>query len=131
MLGYDMKVDHANHQSHWHDGFYPPPMGFDEVDHYVNTFSASFEELAELIYQAGIKVINLNPDSVLPYFPKASAWTRSNARSLPAIDHNRDSAADESAATQRAKPTNTSRRIRYGWTRYRPSAGRKPRPPQE
>jgi hypothetical protein len=73
LLGYDMKVDHDNHQSHWHDG-YPPPMGFNEVDHYVKTFSDSFAELAKLIHQAGIKVINLNPDSALPYFPKAATW---------------------------------------------------------
>ncbi len=65
LLGFDMKYDGG--ASHWHSGY--PRTGRESV---LENFKRPFHALAPELARAGIKVVNLNPDSALEAFPKTS-----------------------------------------------------------
>jgi len=63
LLGFDMKYTES--KTHWHEG-HPIP----HRPNTVQKFKRYFQMAAIKTKEMGIKVINLNPDSALPYFPK-------------------------------------------------------------
>jgi len=63
LLGFDMK--YAGEKTHWHKG-HPVP----HRPNTVQRFKQYFKMAAIKTKERGIKVINLNPASALPYFPK-------------------------------------------------------------
>jgi len=63
LLGFDMK--YAGEKTHWHEG-HPVP----HRPGTVQKFGQYFQLAAIKIKEMGLEVINLNPDSALPYFPK-------------------------------------------------------------
>jgi len=63
LLGFDMRMN--KNQSHWHNG-HPNPMR----PHVLENFVKYFKVPAKICKEQGIEVINLCPDSALPYFPK-------------------------------------------------------------
>ncbi|GAG96199.1 unnamed protein product, partial [marine sediment metagenome] len=67
LLGFDMKYENGQPKArtHWHEGH--------PVAHRPNTvqgFIKYFQLAATRTKEIGLQVINLNPDSALPYFPK-------------------------------------------------------------
>jgi len=70
LLGYDMKVDNVAKRTHWHKGYIN--QRFDSMQSKLDKFKKPFEELAPVIVDAGIKVVNLNKNSGLDCFPKDS-----------------------------------------------------------
>jgi len=64
LLGFDMK--HTKTQTHWHNG-HPEKKGEDVMPKFIENLR--FASIA--LKEKGIEVINLNPDSALPWFPKA------------------------------------------------------------
>lgn len=75
LLGYDLKtkVAQGRIETHWHDGY-----SFQSKRHYqpkLDKFRMCFEEFAPAIAEAGIEVINLNPDSTLKCFPMGNMET--------------------------------------------------------
>jgi len=70
LLGFDMKYEHGDPEggsrvTHWHEG-HPQPHRPDTVLKFIQYFSLVAVRAKEL----GIEIINLCPDSALPYFPK-------------------------------------------------------------
>jgi len=65
LLGYDMK--HEGDRSHWHGG-HPIKQTVEQVESFRLHFYRAYRKLRD----AGRTVINLNPDSALPRFPKKS-----------------------------------------------------------
>ncbi len=63
LIGFDMK--HRMQRTHWHDG-HPHPQTADKVQGFIKYFQLAAKSSREY----GIQVINLNPDSALPFFPK-------------------------------------------------------------
>ena len=63
LLGFDMK--HVDEKTHWHEG-HPVPHKTDTVQKFMQYFQLAAIKTKEM----GMEVINLNPDSALPYFPK-------------------------------------------------------------
>jgi len=63
LLGFDMKYE--GEKTHWHEGHPVPhkPNTVQRFKHYYHLAAIKMKEI-------GLKVINLNPDSDLPYFPK-------------------------------------------------------------
>jgi len=61
LMGYDMK--HEDGKTHWHNG-YPLPQKVQDL----NSYALHFENIAGLIKNKGIKVINLNRNSALQCF---------------------------------------------------------------
>lgn len=67
LLGYDLKIT-AN-KKHWHDG-HPEQHGMQDEDKKLKMFSENLRFAAIALKKNGIEVVNLNPDSALPWFPK-------------------------------------------------------------
>lgn len=67
LLGFDMRYqsDGKKTSTHWHDG-HPIPHGPDTVRKFIQYFQLAAIKTKEI----GLEVINLNPDSLLPFFPK-------------------------------------------------------------
>lgn len=65
LLGFDMK--HQDRRTHWHSG-YPHTT----PERTLESFKVSFGRIAPELERAGVRVVNLNPDSALDAFPKAS-----------------------------------------------------------
>lgn len=65
LLGFDM--EYAGSRTHWHEG-HPVPHRPDTVQRFKQYFQLAAVRTKEM----DIKVINLNRDSALPYFPKKS-----------------------------------------------------------
>lgn len=75
LIGYDMKIDRDGDRTHWHEG-YPHSMVtprkevLDSEERKLLKFKKEFEEFAPTLRDAGIKIINLNPNSGLDCFDK-------------------------------------------------------------
>lgn len=65
LLGFDMK--HQDRRTHWHSGY--PHRAQERT---LESFREPFRRIAPELERAGVKVVNLNPDSALDAFPKAS-----------------------------------------------------------
>lgn len=63
LLGYDMQRE--NERTHWHNG-HPERT----PDHVPESFKKHFDAIADVLKRNEITVVNLNPDSALPFFPK-------------------------------------------------------------
>jgi len=63
LLGLDL---HAKTKSHWHDGY--PNRDLVEFNRKLDCYRKEFETLAPAIAEAGIEVVNLNPESSLKCF---------------------------------------------------------------
>lgn len=63
LLGFDMR--HEGQRTHWHSG-YETPQTQDALDSFLSYFTYA----AEGVRKAGRRVVNLCPDSALPYFEK-------------------------------------------------------------
>lgn len=63
LLGFDMKYEDG--KTHWHEG-HPVPHRPDTVQKFMRYFQMAAIKTKEM----GLEVVNLNPDSALPYFPK-------------------------------------------------------------
>ena len=70
LLGYSMKVDKTHKRTHWHDGY--EGQKFETMQSKLDKFKDYFISWASLIESAGIKVVNLDPNSALECFPKES-----------------------------------------------------------
>lgn len=68
LLGYDMKIE--PNRTHFHNGY--PEITPSLMTTLVESFKQDFIDFAPQIKQAGITVINLNPDSALECFEKAT-----------------------------------------------------------
>jgi hypothetical protein len=68
LLGCDMKVDHVKKKTHFHDGY--SHQRFEQLESVLPKFAKDFTSFAGVIYEQGIKVVNLNMDSALNCFPK-------------------------------------------------------------
>lgn len=64
LLGYDMI---AKTQSHWHDGY--AKRDIEEFNIKLDQYKQEFVEMQPLLEEAGVTVINLNPNSNLKCFP--------------------------------------------------------------
>jgi len=67
LLGFDMRygTEQPKARTHWHEG-HPIPHRPDTVKGFIKYFQLAATRAKEM----GLQVINLNPDSALPYFPK-------------------------------------------------------------
>jgi len=71
LLGFDMSYEKGNLtdmlkvRTHWHNG-HPQPHKSDTVNQFIKYFMLVAIKTKEM----GIEIINLNPQSALPYFPK-------------------------------------------------------------
>jgi len=71
LLGFDMNyekgdlTDMLKVRTHWHNG-HPQPHKSDTVNQFIKYFMLVAIKTKEM----GIEIINLNPQSALPYFPK-------------------------------------------------------------
>ena len=65
LLGFDMKYE--GEKTHWHEGHLVPHR-----PNTVQRFMQYFQLAAIKTKEMRLEVINLNPDSALPYFPKRS-----------------------------------------------------------
>lgn len=67
LLGFDMKygTQQSKARTHWHEG-HPITHRPDTVQGFVKYFQLAATRTKEM----GLQVINLNPESALPYFPK-------------------------------------------------------------
>ena len=63
LLGYDMKG------AHWHNG-HPVKHGMQDENEKMAMFIENLAYAATALKAKGVQVINLNPDSALPWFPK-------------------------------------------------------------
>lgn len=63
LLGYDMKIEKT---SHWHSGY--PGQDYDNLRQKLDTYRRLMEEFAPRFQEAGVRIINLNPNSGLRCF---------------------------------------------------------------
>lgn len=63
LLGYDMKG------AHWHDG-HPEKHGYQDENEKMAIFIENLKHAAQALKNKRIEVVNLNPNSALPWFPK-------------------------------------------------------------
>jgi len=67
LLGYDM--NHKGNKTHWHDG-HPEKHGIEDGKEKMMKFITNLRFAASALKERRIEVVNLNPESDLPWFPK-------------------------------------------------------------
>ena len=84
LLGYDMKKE--GEKMHWHSG-HPEKHGMSDENEKLQVFIDNLRYAAVALKKKHIEVVNLNPESALPWFPKiAPAFILNKEFSIKAKD---------------------------------------------